>query len=299
MRRIDTIPSDTTLARRQVLGASVAGATLLVLPEACGGNGSSTDVEAGPRKDAALEASPKDAAEEPKPTLVDGGGDCKQDDWTRPISIMKTGIALKGTAYAFTDARFSDLVFGQDRILVINPLTGSGYVAMSGVCTHNGCSPEYFVKCKYATSGLNEGRCTAAPVETGSDGGTDGDTDAPTESGAATDGGADAVAESGADTGPDGTADARADKDSESEVEASSEAGDASDAGDADEEGGATELLTDVLWCPCHNSVYDALTGVALSGPATQTGNLQILKTCIGGGDVFVTIPQNPPPTGG
>jgi Rieske Fe-S protein len=291
MRRIDIVPSDAILARRQVLGASVAGATLLVLPEACGGTTPPGEAETGPQhKDAAAEASPKDAAEEPKPTLVDGGGDCKQDDWTRPISIMKTGIALKGTAHAFTDARFSDKVWGEDRILVINPLTGSGYVAMSGVCTHSGCSPEYFAKCQYATSGLDEGICSAAPDGATADGGGDGEAD-----GAVADGGADVVVvESGADAGPDGQVDARADNDGD----ASSDAGDADEEGGSTE-GGSTEILTDVLWCPCHHSIYNALTGVARSGPALMTGDLQILKTCVGGGYVFVTIPINPPPTGG
>ena len=140
---------------------------------------------------------------------------------------MKAGIALKGTAYAFTDPRFSDLFFQDDRILLINPLTGTGYVAMSGICTHEGCSPEYFAKCIHSDS---DNVCTAP------EGGT-GDVDA------------------GGDAG--------------------------------------TMLLTDVLWCPCHQSVFDAKTGVATMGPAVASGNLQVMKTCVGGGYVFVFIPDN------
>jgi Rieske Fe-S protein len=242
--------------RRQVLGAGVAGAALLVLPEACGSSpgpsDAGMDAKADVTKDVQPDVTPKDAAgdAEPDATLVDGGGACEseQTDWTRPINIMKAGIALKGTAYAFNDTRFSDTAFQEDRILVINPLTGTGYVAMSGVCTHMGCCPEYFPKCVYTTpDGGSMGFC-AAPTE--ADGGSDGGFDA---------GNPDATADAAPEAGP----------------------------------GGGGQLMTDVLYCPCHGSVYDALTGLAIDGPAVSTGPLQIMKTCVGGGYVFVFIPDN------
>jgi Rieske Fe-S protein len=245
------VPEDKTpLARRQVLGASVAGAALLILPEACSSSSDDTvtdastdvhkDVTTG---DVTMDTAPPpiDAPEEPDATLVDAGGSCKQDDWTRPISIMKAGIAMKGTAFAFTDERFTDTAWFHDRILVINPLTGSGYVAMSGVCTHRGCCPQYFPKCLYNTSTQV---CTEASVP---------------------DAGIEASAEGG------------------------SEAGNGDAGGDA-----GTEILTDVLWCNCHQSVFSALDGSNISGPAFSMGPLQLFQTpCVGGGYVFVTIPDN------
>jgi Rieske Fe-S protein len=243
------------LPRRQVIEAGVAGAALLVLPEACGStSGNEVVTDAGGHDATHPDATAKDAApppmdanDEPDATLVDGGGACEdmQTDWTRPISIMKAGIALKGTAYAFTDTRFADIYFDEDRILLVNPLTGSGYVAMSGVCTHQGCSPNYFSQCIYSSA---EGLCTAP------EGGVP-------------------------EAGPDAEADA--------------DSPDAAKDSGADAEAGADQLLTDVLYCPCHGSVYNALTGVAIYGPAVITGNLQLMKTCVGGGYVFVFIPNN------
>jgi Rieske Fe-S protein len=240
------------LPRRQVIEAGVAGAALLVLPEACGSNsGNELLPDAGGHDATHPDATgkdvappPMDANEEPDATLVDGGGACEdmQTDWTRPISIMKAGIALKGTAYAFTDPRFFDQYFAQDRILLINPLTGTGYVAMSGVCSHEGCSPNYFSHCIYTNEG--QGLCTAP------DGGVP-------------------------DAGPD--------------AEAPDAAGDSG----PDAEAGAEQFLTDVLYCPCHGSVYNALDGTPISGPAVMTGPLQLMKTCVGGGYVFVFIPNN------
>lgn len=231
---------EKVLARRELIGASVVGAAYLMLPEGCGGGTSGGS-------DAGLRDSTADAP--PEATLVEGGGDCKQDDWTRPISIMKAGIAAKGTAYAFTDARFVELAgSGEDRIIVINPLTGDGYVAMSGVCTHMGCCPQYFATCFYS---VEEG-CSVP------------------ESGAADAGESEAGTHASPDAGSDG------------------ESG-----GDDEAEGGGTTMMTDILYCPCHGSVFDAKNGHALAGPALGSGPLQVMKTCVGGGYVFVTIPDN------
>jgi len=244
--------------RRQVLGAGVVGAALVVFPEACSSSSEPTDggidAKVDVTKDVQKDTAPADTAAdvEPDATLVDGGGACEsqQTDWTRPINIMKAGIALKGTAYAFEDPRFSDMAFQEDRILVINPLTGNGYVAMSGVCTHMGCCPQYFKQCEYTTPG-GVGLCVA-PSEV--DGGIEGGPD------------------SGAADAPDAVADAES---------------------DAASDGGPPQLLTDVLWCPCHGSIYDAKTGEAIDGPAVSTGSLQTMKVCVGGGYVFVFIPDN------
>jgi Rieske Fe-S protein len=259
------------IPRRQVVEAGVAGAALLVLPEGCSSSSSpmetpdATSHDARPPTDATTkDTAPADVTPEPDATLVDGGGACesKQTDWTRPISIMKAGIALKGTAYAFTDERFSDMFFMEDRILVINPLTGSGYVAMSGVCTHQGCCPEYYPHCAY---NIDSASCSVPDAGPPTDGGGEG--------------------EGGADGGLD-----------------ASEEGGPKDAGSDGESDSGVVYGTDVLYCPCHGSLYDAKSGKALYGPATGTGDLQVMNTCVGGGYVFVFIPDNgfgegnPPP---
>jgi Rieske Fe-S protein len=175
---------------------------------------------------------------------------------------MSAGIALRGTAYAFTDDRFLDLTLQGNRILVINPLTRPGYVAMSGVCTHEGCSPFYLAKCLYSVPDGGTPQCAVPDSDAGKEGGTEaGQEDA------------------GAETGmPDRESDAGSD-----------------DASDADIDADENEMpLTDILFCPCHQSVYNAITGVPLLGPATLTGSLQILETCVDDGYVFVTIPRNP-----
>jgi Rieske Fe-S protein len=245
------------LDRRQVLGAGVASAALIVLPEACSSSSETADGGLDASHDARKDVSPdvqKDASSdttpEPDATLVDGGGACEseQTDWTRPINIMKAGIALKGTAYAFNDARFIDETQQGNRILVINPLTKDGYIAMSGVCTHRGCCPQYFSRCLYSTPESSDTPQCVAFTEP-------------------------------ADAGPDASFDASADAPEP-------------DGGYAD--GGAPQPLFDVLFCPCHQSLYDALNGKALAGPAVATGDLQLMKTCVGGGYVFVFIPQNP-----
>jgi Rieske Fe-S protein len=228
-----------------------------MFPEGCG-PGASSGSDAG-----LLDATAPDAP--PEATLVEGGGDCKQDDWTRPISIMKAGIAAKGTAYAFTDSRFVEIASGsgEDRILVINPLTGDDYVAMSGVCTHMGCCPQYFATCLYS---VGEG-CSVP------------------ESGAAHAGDSEAGTHSNSDAGSDGESDAESDGPSDA-------------ASDDDAEGGGTTVMTDVLFCPCHGSVFNAKNGHAIAGPALLSGDLQLMKTCVGSGYVFVTIPNNHMGTG-
>jgi Rieske Fe-S protein len=248
---------EKVLARRELIGAGVVGAAYLMLPEGCGGGPS------GSSDGGLLDSTAPDAP--PDATLVEGGGDCKQDDWTRPISIAKAGIAAKGTAYAFTDSRFVEVAgSGQDRILVIHPLTGDGgYVAMSGICTHMGCCPQYFATCFY---NVEEG-CSVP------------------ESGAADAGDSEGGSHPNSDAGSDGEADA--------ESEGPSDA-----ASDDDAEGGGTTVMTDVLFCPCHGSVFNAKNGHAIAGPALGSGNLQVMNTCVGGGYVFVTIPNNKLGTG-
>jgi Rieske Fe-S protein len=52
-------------------------------------------------------------------------------------------------------------------------------------------------------------------------------------------------------------------------------------------------VLTDVVFCTCHGSLFSALDGSVLSGPGGNplaTG-LEVLSTCEGGGFVFVSIP--------
>jgi Rieske Fe-S protein len=246
----------------------------LVLPSACssgssgssdGGHGDASRGDASPHDASRPEVGPRDAP--PEATLVDGSGTCKQDDWTLPISISAAGISAKGTWTETSDPRFADLAFQEDRILVINPLNGTGYVAMSGVCTHMGCCPQYLARaCIREVFGAarnidtDGGVCPGAPT----DGGTDGSDDAP---GAAR---SDAAAKDAGDT-------------------------DAHQAGSGSGTGGITTVeMTDVLLCPCHGSLYDAITGAAIYGPAKESGPLQVLETCVGNGYVFVTIPQNP-----
>jgi Rieske Fe-S protein len=53
-------------------------------------------------------------------------------------------------------------------------------------------------------------------------------------------------------------------------------------------------LLTDVVHCTCHGSLFSALDGSVISGPGGNrlaTG-LEVLPTCEGGGFVFVSIPR-------
>jgi Rieske Fe-S protein len=261
------------LARRQILGVGVAGAALVVLPEACGSSGNpatpdaavdgqSTDTSTGNggedgAADAEMEAAVDASPEPPDATLVDGSGSCVQTDYTHPVNILKEGLDSPGTSFEFTDMRYVDPVCGFGRIILINPVTKTGYVALSGSCTHNCCDndptgsggPIYMPLCQvFADAAANAGLGCEAPP----------------------------------DAGP--SADASADA-----------AGDAStDAG-----GGASsgrqlgQILKDVLFCTCHGSIFNALTGMPIQGPASEP--LPLLDVCVGGGYVFVTIP--PPVT--
>jgi Rieske Fe-S protein len=126
-----------------------------------------------------------------------------------------------------------------------------------------GCCPEYYPACSYNTSD----RSCSVP-----------DTDGGSPEAGATEAGSDAASDAALDSPSPDTG--------------SPDAGDAATDAASDEDGGSVSY-TDILYCPCHGSVYDAKTGEAIYGPATGTGNLQIMKTCVGGGYVFVFIPDN------
>jgi len=51
------------------------------------------------------------------------------------------------------------------------------------------------------------------------------------------------------------------------------------------------KVLHDILFCTCHGSIFNALNGDNISGPAGGVG-LQKLDTCEAGGFVFITIPK-------
>jgi Rieske Fe-S protein len=56
-------------------------------------------------------------------------------------------------------------------------------------------------------------------------------------------------------------------------------------------------VLSDVVHCTCHGSLFSALDGSVLSGPGGNplaTG-LEVLPTCVGGDFVFVDIPERSP----
>jgi Rieske Fe-S protein len=253
------------LHRRQVIEAGVAGAALLVLPEACssspspsppgkdGGGGHDATVEDGPPPD----TSPVDTGPPCNPTSeVDAGTACAQNAQTAAINISKAGIGMPGTSYEFSDCRYSDPQCMQAQIILIHPVTKTGYVALSGSCPHDCCAntmgtggPTYIPSC---TLSVDEGiiggfACNAADAGT-------------------PDGGSDA----GGDAAPDAAADAT------------------TDAG-----GGlvAGQTYQDVLYCTCHGSMFSALDGSLLNGPASV--GLAQLTTCEADGFVFVTIPES------
>jgi Rieske Fe-S protein len=224
------MPHDETkpLARRQVLGAGVAGAALLALPEGCSQEGTQivldagggTSVDVSPVLDVGVDSADSgDGGDTTDATGSADSGVCPAADYTRQVNIADAGIANQGTAYAFSDSCFTDSYCGLHRIILIHPVTQDVYVAMSGSCTHDcnnvpmdGCGPTYY------------------PSFTTDDAG---------------------VPEAGA-------------------------------------EGGA--VLKDVIYCNCHGSVFDAVTGDVIHGPAGVP--LQVLKTSESGGFVDVEIPK-------
>jgi nitrite reductase/ring-hydroxylating ferredoxin subunit len=148
------VDREKVFARREVIGAGVVGAAYLILPEACGAGSSGHG--AGPADSGA----DTNADSGPQATLVDGGGDCTQDNLTVPVNIAKSGIATAGTFVALRDDRYSDPNCGGpgvgNRIIVVNPITGGGYLALSGNCPHECCGafpsspiatgPDYFAE---------------------------------------------------------------------------------------------------------------------------------------------------------
>jgi Rieske Fe-S protein len=215
------------LARRQVLGAGVAGAALLALHEGCGEEGTELSGDAAP--DVSRDVSPGFDAQVDSGDAGDAGdaedssassdspdsGVCPPADYTRQVNIADAGIANQGTAYAFSDSCFSDTFCGLHRIILIHPVTQDVYVAMSGSCTHDcnnvpmdGCGPSY-----YPSFAMND---AGAP-----------------------------------DAGP---------------------------------------VLKDVVYCNCHGSIFDAITGEVIQGPAGTP--LQVLKTSESGGFVDIVIPK-------
>lgn len=164
---------------------------------------------------------------------LDGGSSCPSAAHSRSINIANAGIAKQGTSYEFSDSCYKDPFCGQDRILLIHPVTNDVYVAMSGSCTHECCDntggeggPTY-----YPTYGLDAGMAEASAMESGT---------------------------------PEGGA-----------PDASGEAG---------------AVHQDVLVCSCHGSMFSALDGSVLRGPAADP--LQLLKTSESSGNVVVAIPK-------
>jgi Rieske Fe-S protein len=58
---------------------------------------------------------------------------------------------------------------------------------------------------------------------------------------------------------------------------------------DADIDAG-TVVLQDVIYCSCHGSIFNALNGYVIRGPAGT--RLQVLKTTESGGNVVIDIPK-------
>jgi Rieske Fe-S protein len=266
---------DLKLARRQILGVGVAGAALVVLPEACGnsnnpgtpdaatvdGQGAATSSALDSGEDVGTDAgvdsadSAADAVPEPPDaTFVDGsdGGaidGCAQTDYTHPVNILSAGIDSPGTSFEFTDLRYLDPACSQSQIILINPVTKTGYVALSGSCTHECCDnvggggPTYMPVCQLFADGATDlGLGCQAPPDAGSS----------------------------LDASSDSSADA------------------ASDASSGLQPG---QTLKDVLFCTCHGSIFNALNGEVIQGPAMSP--LPQLQLCEGGGWVFVIIPPS------
>jgi Rieske Fe-S protein len=247
------------LARRQVLGAGVAGAALLVIPEGCSSGGSAPDASADVKR------------------MMDAG--CSPAEYTKQLDIASVGITKQGTSYEFSDVCYSDPFCFQDRIIVVHPVTKDVYIAMSGSCTHECCDntegsggPKYYKTFVVEEEG---GAPEGGPDEGG-----------PAEAG---------------DAGKHDAASHDASEASASEasaLDASTHDATVHDAGtpdtstpDAETEGGISMTYTDVLFCDCHGSIYNALDGTVIRGPASQT--LQLLTVSQSDGSLIITIPKS------
>jgi hypothetical protein len=244
------------MARRHVLGAGVAGAALLVIPEGCASSGSAPDASADVKR------------------MMDAA--CPAADYVKRLNIADAGIAKQGTSYEFTDSCYSDPVCFQNRIIVIHPVTKDVYVALSGSCTHECCDnvdgeggPKYY---KTFTVDDDGGAPEAGPDEGGtSEAGDAGTHDAAIHEASTTE--ASALDASTHDaTIPD------------------TGAPDASTT-DAETEGGISMTYTDVLYCDCHGSIFSALDGTVLRLPAPQP--LQLLTVSESDGSLVITIPKS------
>jgi Rieske Fe-S protein len=135
-------------------------------------------------------------------------------------------------------------------------VTQTGYVALSGSCTHNCCDndppgsggPTHMPVCQVIADAANpSGLACQAPPDAG----------------------------------------ASADASSDASVDASTDAG-----GGASSQPQPGQILKDMIFCTCHGSMFSAVTGALLnSGPASV--GLPLLDVCVGGGYVFVTIPPS------
>jgi hypothetical protein len=260
--------------RRQVIELGAAGVALLVFSDACSstkGAGAGDASADAPRKDATAKDAPEEAVETGAPCttdFVDAGGACAQSDQTAAVNIIKAGIDSQGTSYEFSDCRYMDPACNDDRINVIH-LTKQGYVALQGACPNECCDgtmgaggPTYFAACTVSVDTSLPGgfACTF-------------DAGAPTD--------AEAPPDEGVDAGPE--PDAGTDSGADAGLDAGSDAG-----ADAGLQGG--QGLTDILFCNCCGSFFDAATGALINGPSRF--GLQKLDTCEADGWIFITIPK-------
>jgi Rieske Fe-S protein len=224
----------------------------MVIPEACGSSSGGSG----------------DASSDMK-SAMDSGPSCTAADYSRQVNIADAGIMKPGTSYELSDNCYSDPFCMQDRIILVHPVTKNAYIAMSGSCTHECCDnvdgsggPKYYATFVVAEeAGVPEGGEEAGPDATVHEGGA-------LEGGSHEGGGLESGTSEGG--GHDGGI---------------------RDAGipDGDEEGGVT--YQDVLYCDCHGSIFNALNGEVIRGPAGMP--LQILKTSQNAGVVVISIPKN------